>query len=279
MVYAASIGDEMTTLLGNVVNVAVKVLIFLVIMALGWLVARWLRKWLAGFLNRIGFDRAAERGGLGRMLGSYQASDLTARLVVFGFLLFVLQLAFGIFGPNPVSDLIAGVITWLPKLFVAVVIVVVSAAIAGWVHDLILEALGGLSYRRAIATSAQMLVLLLGIIAALNQIGVAASVTIPLLVAVLATVAGIAIVGVGGGLIKPMQHRWERILNRAETETTIAADKVRAHRASRAERTTGERTGWEQPAYSGTGATQDLKTPETPETAEPRSESAEPPTR
>jgi hypothetical protein len=76
-----------------------------------------------------------------------------------------------------------------------------------------------------------------------------------------------------------MQHRWERILNRAETETTIAADKVRAHRATMAERNTSERTGWEQPAYSGTGATQDLKTPGTPETAEPRSESAEPPTR
>ena len=70
------------------------------------------------------------------------ASDLTARLVVFAFLLFVLQLAFGIFGPNPVSDLIAGVIAWLPKLFVAVVIVVVAAAIAGWVHDLIAEAPG-----------------------------------------------------------------------------------------------------------------------------------------
>jgi Mechanosensitive ion channel, conserved TM helix len=276
MVYAADIGDELTSLLGNVIDVAIKVLIFLLIMGLGWLVARWLRKWLAGFLNRIGFDRAVERGGLNRMLGSYQASDLTARLVVFAFLLFVLQLAFGIFGPNPVSELIAAAVAWLPKLFVAVVIVVVAAAIAGWVHDLIIEGLGGLSYRRAVATTAQVLVLLLGIAAALNQIGVASSVTIPLLVAVLATVAGIAIVGVGGGLIKPMQHRWERILNRAETETTIAADKVRAHRATMGERDANAPSGFEQPAYSGTGATQDLKTPEP---TEQRSENAEPPTR
>ena len=47
MLYAATIGDEFTDLLGNVVDVAIKVLIFLVIMALGWLVARWMRKWLA----------------------------------------------------------------------------------------------------------------------------------------------------------------------------------------------------------------------------------------
>src|SRR5262245_10469278 len=129
MLYAASIGDEFTDILGDVVGVAIKVIIFLVIMAVGWLVARWIRKALAGLLRRVCFDRAVERGGLDRMLVSYTASNLTARLVEFGFLLFVLQLAFGIFGPNPVSDLIAAVIRWLPKLFIAVVIVVVAAAI------------------------------------------------------------------------------------------------------------------------------------------------------
>jgi hypothetical protein len=33
--------------------------------------------------------------------------------------------------------------------------------------------------------------------------------------AVLATRAGILVVGVGGGLIKPMQSRWEQYLTRA----------------------------------------------------------------
>ena len=266
MLYAATIGDEFTDLLGNVVGVAVKVVIFLVIMALGWLVARWIRKALAAFLRRVGFDRAVERGGLNRMLGTYTASDITARLVMLAFMLFVLQLAFGIFGPNPVSALIAGVIAWLPQLFIAIVIVVVAAAIAGWVKDLIAAGLSGLSYGRALATGAQVLVLALGIIAALNQIGVASSVTIPLLVAVLATVAGVIIGGVGGGLIKPMQHRWERVLNRAETETSLAAEKVRAQRASRVsamDRDANEPGGFEQPAYSTDTATAAVKPPET----------------
>ena len=282
MLYAASIGDEFTDLLGNVVNVAVKVVIFLAIMALGWFVARWIRKVLAGFLRRVGFDRAVERGGLDRMLGNYTASDVTARLVMYTFLLFVLQLAFGIFGPNAVSALIAAVIAWLPRLFVAIVVVVVTAAIAGWVKELIAEALGGLSYGKALATAAQVLVLLLGITAALNQIGVASSVTVPLLVAVLATVAGVIVVGVGGGLIKPMQHRWERMLNRAETETSLAAEKVRAHRAARAAtaRDANVPGGFEQPAYGGAGATGDAKTPETaPTTEEQPTQSTPPPDR
>jgi uncharacterized membrane protein len=42
----------------------------------------------------------------------------------------------------------------------------------------------------------------------------------PVLIAVLATVAGILIVGAGGGLIKPAQARWERLLEAAEAEAT-----------------------------------------------------------
>lgn len=35
---------------------------------------------------------------------------------------------------------------------------------------------------------------------------------------VLATIGGVIVVGAGGGLIKPMQQRWERYLTRAEEE-------------------------------------------------------------
>src|SRR5262249_55312340 len=181
------------------------------------------------------------------------ASDLTARLVEFGFLLFVLQLAFGIFGANPVSDLIHSVVAWVPKLVVAVVIVVITAALAGWGRGTTHNAPGGVGYAAAVATGAQVLILALGLIAALNQVGVANSVTLPVLVAALATVSGIAIVGVGGGLVKPMQHRWERMLSRAETETTLAAQQMRTRRTSEAarDRDVNEPGRFGQPSYPG----------------------------
>jgi hypothetical protein len=252
MLYAADIGQQFADLLGTVVGIGVKVLIFLIVIGLGWFVASWMRKWIAKGLQRVGFDRVVERGGLNRMLGRYSASDVIGRLVMFAFLLFVLQLAFGIFGPNPVSTLISLVIAWLPKLLAAVAIIVVTAAVAGWIKQLITEGLGGLTYGRTVATAAQVFVLALGIIAALNQIGVATSVTLPVLITVLATIAGVTIVGVGGGLIKPMQHRWDRILNRAETETSLAAEKVRAHRATTIrDRNVKVGGGFDQPGYVG----------------------------
>jgi hypothetical protein len=57
------------------------------------------------------------------------------------------------------------------------------------------------------------------VIAALNQVGVATTVTEPILVAFLGTVGGVLVVGLGGGLIQPMRQRWERLLSRAEADT------------------------------------------------------------
>ncbi len=79
-----------------------------------------------------------------------------------------------------------------------------------------------------LANIASVFILGLGVIAALNQVGIATTVTTPVLVAVLATVGGIIVVGVGGGLIKPMQHRWEGYLNKAEAESGNIRQEVAA---------------------------------------------------
>src|SRR2546430_10286414 len=174
---------------------------FVAIRVVGWLVARVLRTIVDKILERIGFDRAVERGGIRAALARsrYDASDLVARLVYYAILLFTLQLAFGLWGPNPVSDLIKGVVAWLPKAFVAILIVVVAAAIASAVRDIVGNALGGLTYGRTLANAAAWFIIGVGGLAGLNQIGVATTVTTPILIAVLATIAGILIAALGGG--------------------------------------------------------------------------------
>jgi len=69
-------------------------------------------------------------------------------------MLIVLQLAFGVFGPNPISDILDGVIAYIPKVLAAIVIIVIAAAIAAAVKDLIQATLGGLEYGRVLATVA-----------------------------------------------------------------------------------------------------------------------------
>jgi len=197
-----------------------KLLLFLLILVVGLLVAKAIAKALNAVLERVGFDRAVERGGVKRAMANSKmdASDVVAKLIYYTLMLFVLQLAFGVFGPNPISDLIERVILFIPSLIVAIIIIVVASAIAAAVKTLIEGTLGGLSYGRTIANAASIFILFLGVVAALNQVGVATTVTTPVLIAILGTVAGVIIVGVGGGLVRPMQQRWEGYLTKAEEE-------------------------------------------------------------
>ena len=75
--------------------------------------------------------------------------------------------------------------------------------------------------------TASIVMVALGVIAALNQLGTGAAVTRPVLYTVLLTCGAIIAIGVGGGLIKPMQARWERMLAAAERETSGQPDKHR----------------------------------------------------
>ncbi|WP_246001850.1 mechanosensitive ion channel family protein [Allorhizocola rhizosphaerae] len=229
------IGAALADMWRSVLIVVPKALAFIAILVVGWLVAGFLRKWVNRLLERVGFERAVQRGGVSRWLagGKYDASGIVAAIIYYAVLLFTLQLAFGLWGPNPVSELIQGVIAWLPKALVAIVIVVVAAALASAVKDIVSNALAGLSYGKLLANLASVFIIGLGVIAALNQVGIATTVTMPVLIAVLATVAGILIVGVGGGLVRPMQARWENWLGRAEQESENLKEHLAAHAAGR----------------------------------------------
>jgi hypothetical protein len=215
----------LNTGLAAVVAFVPKLLLAIVILVVGLIVARLISKALSKLLERVGFDRLVERGGVAKALANSKldASDLIAKILYYTLVLFVLQFAFGVFGKNPVSTLLGTIIAFLPKVIVAIIIVIIAAAIAKAVKTLIENALGGLSYGKVLANVASIFVIFIGAVAALNQVDIAVTVTTPILIAILTTVAGVIIVGVGGGLIKPMQQRWEGYLTKAEEE----APKVR----------------------------------------------------
>ena len=222
-----------------VITFVPKLVAFLLILVIGWFVAKFLAKLVDKVLERVGFDRVVERGGIKQALdrSQYDASDIIAKLVYYAILLITLQIAFGVWGPNPVSELLTGIVAWLPRAAVAIIIVVVASAIAKAVKDMTSSALGGLSYGRVLANIASIFILFLGVIAALNQIGVATTVTTPVLITILATIGGIAVIGVGGGLIRPMQQRWEQWLNRAELELPQAKAQAEAYQRGRQDAT------------------------------------------
>lgn len=216
------LGQSLEEGLSTVLAFLPKLLAFVAILAIGWIIARVLQRLVDGVLERVGFDRAVERGGIKRALArtQYDASDLLAKLVFYAVMLFVLQMAFGVFGPNPISALLFGIIAFLPKIFVAIVIVVVAGAIAAAVRELIDAAIGGLSYGGMLANAAAVVIIGIGIFAALNQVEIAPAIVNGLFYALLAALVGVVVVAVGGGGIQPMRGRWEQALSRLDEEST-----------------------------------------------------------
>ena len=217
--------------LTNVLNFVPKLIVFLVVLFIGWLIAKAVAKGLGLLLQRVGFTKLLTKAGADQALAAAQIKpiDLITKLIYYFVLLIALQLALSAFGPtNPVSRIVDDILNWLPKALVAIVIVVIAGAVANAVRDVLGATLGGVSYGGLLARIAGIFIVALGVIAALNQVGIGLSVTLPVLIAVLATVGGILVVGVGGGLIVPMRTRWEGWLTQLAADTkgngTRAAD-------------------------------------------------------
>ncbi len=210
----------------DIVQFVPRALAFLAILLIGWFIAKWIGKLVGKLLAKVGLDRLGERSGLRRFTGSYEMSGLFGKLIYYMLLLFVLQVAFGSFGPNPVSELLTALVAWLPSLFVAILILVVAFAVANAVFGLISGVLSETAYGKTLARIAQVAIIFIGAVAATGQAGIADTVTEPIMWTVFASIAGVIIVGVGGGLIGPMRDRWERMLSSAETETARAKESV-----------------------------------------------------
>jgi hypothetical protein len=226
--FRAGLGDAWA----SIATFLPKLIGFLAVLIIGYFIAKAIARLVDGVLGRVGFDRMVERGGIGRALDSsrFDASDILSKLAFYVLFLFVLQLAFGVFGPNAVSDLIKGMVAYLPNVFVAIVIIVVGAAIAAAVKEIVEAALGGLAYGKAVAVVGSTAILVLAAFAALDQLQIAPSIVRGLYYALLAIVVGSSVVAIGGGGIQTMRRYWERAADRAELESNSIRQQARGAR-------------------------------------------------
>jgi hypothetical protein len=242
----------------NVATFLPKLAAALVILVIGYFVAKIISRILDRVLERVGFDRMVERGGLRQALArsKYEPSDLLAKVVFWAVMLFVLQLAFGVFGSNPVSDLLRGLIAYLPNVFVAILIVVIAAAIAKAVTDLLSSLLAGMQGGQLLARGAGIAILVFAVFAALDQLQVAPRIVTGLWYAILAAVVGSVVVAVGGGGIRTMQRYWDRMASKAEERGPELRQRAQASVAqAQPDRLYGDGRTAEYPSTQGASAT------------------------
>jgi hypothetical protein len=195
-------------------------LLFLAILVVGYFVARLLARALEGFLRKVGVDQRVERALPNRALerSKWTASKVCGAVLFWTLFLFVLQLAFGVFGPNPINQVLLGIIAFLPNILAAIAIIVVAVVMARVVKGILQTTLGGLGYGKFAANAVSAAILTLGVFAALDQLRIAPAIVRGLFYAVLAIVVGSAIISIGVGGIAPMRAEWERMLGKVRQE-------------------------------------------------------------
>ncbi len=179
---------------------------FIVILIIGWLIAGALAAAVAALLRAVRFNDLAQRSGLSGFVQNMglrtDAAGVMANIVKWFVRLIVLVVAFDALGLPAVSAVLQQFLLWIPNLVVAVVILVIAGLGANALGTLIRgsTAQAGLDNPDLLATIARAAVWGFGIVVAVNQIGIAQTLVNTLfmgLIGALALALGLAF-GLGG---------------------------------------------------------------------------------
>lgn len=183
-----------------------RVIGFIVILVIGWLIASALAAGVAALLRAVHFNDLAQRSGLSGFVQNMglrtDTAGVMANIVKWFVRLIVLVVAFDALGLPAVSAVLQQFLLWIPNLVVAVVILVIAGLAANALGSLVRgsAAEAGLSNTGMLETITRAAIWGFGIVVAVNQIGVAQTLVNTLfmgLVGALALAIGLAF-GLGG---------------------------------------------------------------------------------
>ena len=204
--WGAAIMTSLTAALSLFLASIPRIIGFLVILIIGWLIASALAAAVAALLRAVKFNVLAQNSGIQAFIHNMgirkDPSGLLADIVKWFVRLIVLVVAFDALGLPAVSAVLQQFLLWIPNLVVAIVILVIAGLVANALGDLVRgsTAQAGFSNPDLLATLTRVAVWAFGIVVAVNQIGIAQTLINTLFmgfIGALALAAGLAF-GLGG---------------------------------------------------------------------------------
>lgn len=188
----------------------------LLILLVGWFVARIVRRIVKRVLDRPPVTAVLDKAGIGPVLNNagYSAASLLATVIYAILMLIVFIVAADALQVEAVVDLLESLVAYLPLILVAIIILVVTGAIGSFAGDMA-QPMGESRNMAWLGAAVRFVIVAFGVITALDVLGVG-RVTNRIFDAVLAT-AGIAIaatiaVAFGIGGIDTARRWWNRFL-------------------------------------------------------------------
>jgi hypothetical protein len=202
MFFVADIGDSVDRAWDEFFIWVPRLLGFLAILVIGYVVAKLVGGIASRMLQRAGFDRFLERGVGGSLVMRViqSPSKLLGTLAFWAVFLGAASIAVDVLGIAALEDLVRSVWSYSPNVLAALLIFVVAGAIAGGVATLVERTMGDTPTGGIVKTVAPVLVMAIALFMILDQLEIANNIVTITYAALIGAVAlGMALAfGLGG---------------------------------------------------------------------------------
>ncbi len=204
MLFAVDIGDSLQQGFDAFFAFIPNLLAFLVILAIGYVIAKAVRTIINKLLDRVGVDRALHRSDAGQYIERVSPGARPSHLIgatVFWFIfLFAITAAVGALRVPALTNFLTQVQAFLPRIIVAVLIFVLAAVLAGAIGGAVQKLMGDTPTGKIVRAVVPGLILAIGLFMVLDQLQIApviVTITYAALLGFLA-LAGALAFGLGG---------------------------------------------------------------------------------
>src|SRR3712207_4285903 len=171
----------------------------IIILVIGYIVARILKAVVSRIFQGIGFDGWMERGGIKQFLDRAQTRETPATVLgtlVFWFVFIIaITMAADSLGIQQVSQVLAQLIAYIPSIIAEILILVLAALLANFLTGIVRGATGS----DLLSNIARYAIIIYAAFAAITELGIAVQLTAPTFLIVLGAVALAAAIAFGFG--------------------------------------------------------------------------------
>jgi len=173
-----AVGESFKSAYLQFATLAPNIVAMVVLLVVGYFVARVLDRAVSALCHSLGLQKAAERGGL---IGSMTQVGITRTLpeivgrVVFWLMICVfVSAAFKVLGLTEASDTVDNLIAYVPKLIIAIAITVVGLLVATFIRGIVATSADrvGITYAEHLANACYYILALMTFLAAAEKLDI-----------------------------------------------------------------------------------------------------------
>ena len=174
---SVSVGDALQRGLDNLIGFLPKLIGFLIILAIGYIIARIVKGIVTKLLESIGTDRAIHTGSTGeyvnRVAPGFKPSSVVGAIAFWFIFLGALAVAVSQLGIGALDNFVAAIAGYLPNVLAAVLLFVVAVALSGAVGTFISRSMGETPTGKVLGAVVPVLIMAIGTFMVLDQLEIA----------------------------------------------------------------------------------------------------------